>query len=107
MKKIVSGCILAMFLSLSVLPIQSISASTPPASTTETPSPPVSPQAKALLMRLDEIKAMDISVLKPSEKRELRKEVRSIKQQLKQMGGYVYLSVGAVVLIVLLLIILL
>lgn len=50
---------------------------------------------------------MDKSDLKSSEKRELRKEVRSIKQQLHEMGGYVYVSAGAVLLIVLLLIILL
>jgi hypothetical protein len=42
-----------------------------------------------------------------SEKKELRKEVRSTKKQLRELSGGVYLSVGAVIVILLLLIILL
>jgi hypothetical protein len=68
---------------------------------------PSSAEAKALTLRLDEINAMDKSELKASEKKNLRKEVRSINHNLKTIGGGVYLSVGAVIIIVLLLIILL
>ncbi len=50
---------------------------------------------------------MDKSDLKHSEKKVLRKEVRSIEKQLKQNNGGVYLSVGAIIIIILLLIILL
>ncbi|MBK7027798.1 MAG: hypothetical protein IPH45_00630 [Bacteroidales bacterium] len=107
MKKLAICCLLATGLSFSVLPFQTIASTPAPSVTMEAPKPPVSPQAKALLLRLDEIKAIDKSGLKASEKRELRKEVRSIKQQLKEMGGYIYISVGAALLIVLLLIILL
>jgi len=55
---------------------------------------------------LDEIKAMDVSALNSSEKQVLRKEVRSIKSQLSEMSGGVYLSVGAILIILLVLIIL-
>jgi Skp family chaperone for outer membrane proteins len=68
--------------------------------------PVESEKAKALLSRLNEINAMDKANLKRSEKRELRKEVRAIKSELKESRG-VYLTVGAVVLIALLLILLL
>jgi hypothetical protein len=62
-------------------------------------------KANILLLRLDEIKAMDKSEMKPSDKQKLRKEVRSINNELKALGGGVYLSVGAIIIILLLLII--
>lgn len=71
------------------------------------PKPVDSPEARALLARLDEIKAMDKSKLNSSEKKQLRKEVRSIKKNLNENHGGVYLSVGAIIIIVLLLILLL
>ena len=64
-------------------------------------------QAKALLTRLDEINKMDMTVLSAAERKDLRKEVRSINSQLSDLGGGVYLSVGAIIIIVLLLILLL
>ena len=64
-------------------------------------------ETEELLMRLDEINELDKSVLIFSEKRELRKEVRSINKELKQRNGGIYLSVGAVIVILLLLVILL
>lgn len=62
----------------------------------------------SLLARLDEIKALDKSVMSPSEKKELRKEVRTIKKELKELGagGYI-ITVAAAIIIVLLLILLL
>lgn len=62
--------------------------------------------SEQLVNRLAEIKAMDASALSRKDKRELRKEVKSIEKQLNNGGG-VYLSVGAIILIVVLLIILL
>jgi hypothetical protein len=64
-------------------------------------------EALALLSRLDEIKAMDMSALGKTEKKQLRKEVRAIKSELKAVGGGVYLSAGAIIIIILLLILLL
>jgi glutaredoxin 2 len=62
---------------------------------------------KVMLNRLDEIKKIDKSSLKSLEKKALRKEVRDIKANLRASGNGVYLSIGAILLIVLLLIILL
>lgn len=63
--------------------------------------------AEALIARLDYIKAMDKSALNSSEKKDLRKEVRDIRSTLMESGGGIYLSVGAAILIILLLILLL
>jgi hypothetical protein len=64
-------------------------------------------KVKVMELRLIEIKEMDKSGLKSAEKRELRNEVRTIKTQLAEMGGGVYISVGAIIIIILLLILLL
>lgn len=64
-------------------------------------------KAKTMILRLNEIKEMNKSNLNSSEKKSLRKEVRSINRELKSMNGGIYLSVGAIIIIILLLIILL
>jgi len=56
--------------------------------------------------RLEEINAMDKENLSRPEKKQLRKEVKSIKRT-QDSGGGVYISVGALILIIVLLIILL
>jgi hypothetical protein len=56
--------------------------------------------------RLEEIKAIDKSTLSKHEKKALRGEVRAIKKEMKVISGGVYLSVGAILLIALLLILL-
>jgi hypothetical protein len=77
--------------------------------TTSTTSVPIeSTQANVLLNRLNEINTMDKSEMKSSEKKHLKKEVRTINKELKQMnGGGIYLSVGAIIIIILLLILIL
>ena len=101
---------MAVFLSLTFMPAQlkagteSSTLSTVAAKTDKTI---VSAEATVLLTRLDEIKAIDKATLNSTDKQLLRKEVRSIKSQLSEMGGGVYLSVGAILLIILLLVILL
>ncbi len=57
--------------------------------------------------RLVQIQNMDKSLLSSQEKKVLRKEVRAMKSEVRERSGGIYLSIGAVVLIVLLLIILL
>ncbi|MDZ4824738.1 MAG: hypothetical protein SH856_14870 [Flavobacteriales bacterium] len=64
-------------------------------------------QAEVLLTRLHEINSMDKTNLNASEKKELRKEVRTIESALRELGGGVYISVGAIIIILLLLILLL
>ncbi len=66
-----------------------------------------SAEAKALTLRLEEINAMDKSKLTTPEKRQLRKEVRSIKKRAAELGGGVYISVGALLIVIILLILLL
>jgi hypothetical protein len=61
-------------------------------------------QARRSTDRLEEIKAMDKENLSRPQRKELRKEVKNIKRTMD--GGGVYISVGALILIVILLIIL-
>lgn len=105
MKKITLGLVVACMLLLTVQPLQSIAATTAPTGLVS--STAASAEAKTLLLRLSEINKMDKKMLTSSDKKVLRTEVLSIKQQLKDIGGGVYLSAGALILIVILLIILL
>jgi|GEM_PF-543468 len=57
--------------------------------------------------RLIEINAIDKSLMTRQQKHEKRKEVKEIQKQLKQISGGVYVSTGAIILIIILLIILL
>jgi len=108
MKKI-TFVVMAIFLSLTFYPVQSSAAKSNNAkqSTEVVNNPADEAKVKVLEIRLNEINKMDKSDLKASEKRELRKEVRSIKKQLNELGGGVYISVGAIIIILLLLLILL
>jgi hypothetical protein len=63
--------------------------------------------ADKMIERLEEIKSLDKSNLTRVEKKELREEVKGIKKGLKANGNGVYLSVGAILIIILLLILLL
>ena len=64
-------------------------------------------EMKVLVDRLEEIKTMDRSLMNRSEKKELRSEVREINEEIKRDGGGVYLSIGALLLVIVLLILLL
>jgi hypothetical protein len=108
MKKIFFG-LMAACLSLTFIPLQLNAATSEPTSEpAPIPAEPAVPaEAKILFLRLDEIKAKDMSKLESSEKKELRKEVKSIKHELKSIGGGVYVSAGALIVILILLIVLL
>lgn len=84
---------------------QTASVATP--STEITKEPENATRSAVLLYRLEQIKAMDKSGLSSLEKKELRKEVKAIKSEFKATSGGVYLSVGAILIIILLLILLL
>jgi len=103
MKK-VSNYLTALLLVLLLVPAPLFAAPTG----TAIPVSPTNESAKidAMVTRLNEIKDMDKSNLSASEKKELRKEVRAIKDSVKSSGG-VYISVGAIIIIILLLILLL
>ena len=98
---------LAVLLSITFIPVTLKAGAETNLSSMPAPAKTEAAEAKVLLDRVYEINAMDKSRLSASERRQLRKEVRSAKKQLKESGGGVYLSVGAIIIIVLLLIILL
>lgn len=112
MKKIVFY-IMGTWLSLLFIPLQ-VNAQSSDASLTSSTvvvdsKPAISAEnmakIKVLECRLNEIKTMDKSNLTFSDKRILRKEVRSIKRQLQAIGGGLYISTGVIIIIIVLLII--
>tara|TARA_R110000868_G_scaffold56488_3_gene174778 strand:- start:19304 stop:19615 length:312 start_codon:yes stop_codon:yes gene_type:complete len=70
------------------------------------PATEIPAEIKPLLNRLDEIKTMDKSNLKSSERKELRIELREIKKEVRSKGGGLYISAGAIIIILLILLIL-
>lgn len=71
-------------------------------------TPPMSDAtSQTLVLRLQEIKELDMSTMDKTEKKELRAEIREINKELKKNGGGVYLSVGALLVVIILLILLL
>jgi hypothetical protein len=63
-------------------------------------------EVELLTMRVEEIRDMDKSNLTSEEKRELRHELKDIRKEL-QRGGYVYVSVGTLIVVLLVLLLLL
>ena len=54
--------------------------------------------------RVEEIRSMDKSEMTSVEKRELRKEVKGIKENVRKDGGIIYISGGTILLIILIII---
>ncbi|MFA6400416.1 MAG: hypothetical protein WCX31_02155 [Salinivirgaceae bacterium] len=103
MKKI-AICLMATGLLLTFQPLQAKAEPTvPKTAIVATKSENSNSDDKALILRLEEIKEMDHSQLNMREKRALRKEVRAIQNQMNQSGG-LYISVGALIIIILLVI---
>ena len=71
--------------------------------------PAETPEAKVarLQKRIEEIKAMDKSKMSRTERKALKKEVREIREEVKAVSGGVYISIGALLVVILLLILLL
>jgi hypothetical protein len=63
-------------------------------------------EASRLTKRVEEIRDMDKSDMSVKEKRELRKELKTTKENLRKDGGYIYISAGTVILIIILIILL-
>ena len=93
-----------MIMMLSLGAFNSISASEKNPKTT-TPSE-IPAEIRVMLNRLEEIKGMDKSELKRADKKELRKEVRAIKSDIRSSGNGIYISTGAIIIILLLIILL-
>lgn len=98
---------MAACMSFTFSPMRSIAATTTNSAVVANANSDAQAKADAMVERLKEIKAMDLSMLSASEKKVLRSEVLSIKQELKALGGVIYISAGALILIIVLLIILL
>ena len=106
MKKL-AVCTIAALMLFAFSPIQLNAATeTTPIATTSAVAIQTT-ESKELIQRLEEIKDTNKSDLNFSQKKELRKEVRTIKSELKQRGDGIYISVGAAIIIILLLVILL
>ncbi len=73
---------------------------------TEKPVTEIPAEVKTMLNRLEGIKDMDKSNLNSSERKELRKEVREIKKTLRASGRGIYISTGAIIIILLVLLLL-
>src|SRR5690606_25441465 len=74
----------------------------PVALTEETPGEKI----ERLQKRIEEIHAMDRSKMSRAERKALKKEVRQIRDEVKALSGGVYISVGALLIIILLIILL-
>lgn len=90
-------------LSLTFLPLQ-VNAAVP-TSVVNTKASEVA-EVKALELRLNELKEMDKTKMSSSDKKSMRKEVRSINRRMHDIGGGLYISAGAIIIILLLLLIL-
>ena len=57
-----------------------------------------------LTKRVEEIRSMDKSVMTSTEKRELRKELKGIKENVRKNGEVIYISGGTLLLIIIIII---
>lgn len=93
---------LFVFFSFGLTPVIANGDKKMPTESTMTPA-----ELQVLMDRLEEIKGMDRTSLTKAEKKDLRIELRDTKEEIKRNSGGVYLSVGALILVIVLLIILL
>jgi hypothetical protein len=95
----------ALLMAVSI-PALSNSATTDPVTAATSPKTE-DVRAHQLIQRLKEIKTMDKSALSKEDKKELRKEVKSIRKEMREHHHYLYISVGAAIIIILLLVLIL
>jgi hypothetical protein len=103
-KNLLSTSALVLFLGVPGFAIDA-----PVAKSTAPMETPASVRSQELIKRLEEIKAMDVESMTRSEKRKLRKEVKAIEKEMREINdsGGLYISVGGIIIILLLLILLL
>ncbi len=106
MKKLTLWAITAMMM-LTIVPTTIKAESGTLTAPASSPTPAENAMVNTMVTRLNEIKMMDIKSMNSTQKKELRKEVRAIKSDLKKAGEGVYLSAGAIIIIILLLILIL
>jgi len=103
-KKIIQSAAFLLLFSLSASAQTSSGPSDLASSSTATAE---APRARQLMDRLETIKSTDRSTLTNHERKDLRKEVKEIRKEMKAASGGVYLSVGAILLVILVLILIL
>lgn len=96
---------LVIVIALSIVPSTALASEKNPMPIEKAPTE-IPADVKTMLDRLEEIKNMDKSNLKPSERKELRKEVKDMKKKIRKSGNGIYISSGAIILILLILLIL-
>lgn len=97
---------LLITLSLVAFPSTLVAAENAPLHTTTPPPTEMPAEVRVMLDRLEEIKELDKSSLSSAEKKELRKEVRAIKKDVRASGNGLYISSGVIIIILLLIILL-
>lgn len=98
--------LMAACLSLTFLPLASFGSSTNyPGIMNKTTPVPVN--SNALVARINAIKNMDRSSMSSSEKKALRKELRTMKRENRRSHSGVYLTIGVLLIVIVLLILLL
>jgi ribosomal protein L11 len=107
MMKTVTILAFSVFVMLTAIQVPLLATTNAIPSNTTAPEQKEEEIAKILNARLIEIQEMDLSSMTRAERRALRQEVRAINGQLKSMGDGIYLSVGAILIIILLLILIL
>lgn len=97
--------LMIFLMSISIIPTPAYAVEKNPTSISNPPKE-VPAEVQVMLDRLKEIKAMDKSNMTRTEKRTLRKEVRSISKAIRSTSSGIYLSLGAILIIILLIILL-
>ena len=97
---------LLITLSLVAFPSTLVAAENAPIHSTTPPPTEMPAEVRVMLDRLEEIKDLDKSSLSSAEKKELRKEVRAIKKDVRASGNGLYISSGVIILILILIILL-
>ena len=93
--------LMIMMLSLSAIVTVNATEKKPAINPTEIPA-----EIQVMLNRLEEIKDIDKSELDRAEKKALRKEVRAINAEIRSTGNGLYISAGAIIIILLIVILL-
>lgn len=105
MKKIVT-VVFALMMTGSVFTVQAAAKSETSAGVENIATGEDAAKLEAIKERVDEIQAMDKSALSKSERKELRAELKGLKQEASRRGGGVYLPTAAVILLIILLLVL-
>jgi peptidoglycan hydrolase CwlO-like protein len=106
--------IIAIYLMILSLGVSSAFAAEPDKKNSDDKTAPANKENKLsedeinrMTRRVEDIRSMDKSELTVAEKKELRKELKEMKEMVKADGGYLYIGAGTILVIILLVILLL